>query len=73
MEIVFVFTHLIMLICSIGIIYISITSENSDESEIKKSVAAPSSFFLRSKSIKITTVTFFRVAASFFVAFTKLF
>jgi hypothetical protein len=39
MEIIFVFTHLIMIACTIGIVYLSIFSSDSGEKESKKSVA----------------------------------
>jgi hypothetical protein len=37
MEMIFVFTHLVMIICSAGIIYMSIAFGNKEEKEEKKS------------------------------------
>ena len=41
MDIIFVITHLVMLFCTIGVLYIGMTSENDCENEIKNPLGRP--------------------------------
>ena len=66
MEMIFVFTHLVMVICSVGIIYMSVGGK--DEKAEKKSIAAAAE---NPKPVHVAT-TFYQVAASYLETFTKI-
>jgi hypothetical protein len=53
MEMIFVFTHLVMIICSAGIIYVSIEFGNKDEEEEEKKSAITTS--KNPKSMQVAT------------------
>jgi hypothetical protein len=65
---VFVFTRLVMIVCSAAIIYMSIAFDNKDEKAEKKSVVAATG---DSKPMHVPT-TFYQVAASYLETFTKI-
>lgn len=63
---IFVFTHLVMIICSVGIIYMSVAFSNKDEKAEEKS-----DVITKSKPIQ-TTTTLYQVATGYLEAFTKI-
>jgi hypothetical protein len=60
METIFVFTHIVIIIC-IGIIFISITSKNSAERYLKNSVSPVSNL----KPTQSTPNTYYRRVTSY--------
>ena len=72
MELIFVFTHLVMVTCLAGVLYVSITSNNlADERISKKSHAAKRSG-MNLKPARLFTSAFYRIAANHFIALTKM-
>ena len=69
METIFVFTHAVMIICLIGVIFISVSSSCSDEQAIKPSVI--SNLVLKIKSIHITPNSLYRTAAGLLAIFIR--
>ncbi len=66
MELIFVFTHLVMIICLVGIIYMSVASKEK-KAEKKSVVNAAENL----KPMHVPT-TFNHVAASYLETFTKI-
>jgi hypothetical protein len=66
MEMIFVFTHLVMIICSVGIIYMSVAGR--DEKAAEKSVVNTA---VNPKPMHVPT-TFYQVATSYLEIFTKI-
>ena len=62
METVFVFTHLVMIICIGGILYMSISSRSNNDWEEKSSDHYQASI---SKAFLINAPRFYRMAASY--------
>lgn len=68
METIFVSTHLIMVICIAGIVYMSISSKRNDPREEKKSDHHPASI---SKSLHAIAAAFCRTALTSLTVFVK--
>ena len=65
---IFVFTHLVMIICSVGIIYMSIAFAGKDEKAEKKSIITAVN---NPKPMHVPT-TFYQVASSYLETFAKI-
>ena len=65
---IFVFTHLVMIICSVGIIYMSIAFGSKDGKAEKKSVVTAA----KNPKPVSSTGTFYQVTTGYLEAFTKI-
>jgi hypothetical protein len=69
MEMIFVFTHLVMIICSVGIIYMSIAFAGKDEKAEKKSIITAVDNLKQPMQVP---TTFYQLAAGYLETFTKI-
>jgi len=67
MEAIFVFTHAVMAICLVSILYMSIHAKSDDETDMEKSaIASPTS---KARSLQVLTTAFLRIAVGCIAAF----
>ncbi|HTD40822.1 MAG TPA: hypothetical protein VK671_09395 [Mucilaginibacter sp.] len=69
METIFVFTHAVMSICLIGIIYMSIPPADNNDQETKRSVLAD--LVLKVKSMQVTSTSIYHTAVGLLAVLIK--
>jgi len=69
METIFVFTHTVMIICLIGVIFMSVSFPDDNGQATKRSVI--SNLVLKIKSIHITPNSLYRTAAGLLAIFIR--